>query len=291
VQELESLYGVRDVSDETRIVGIVGHPLGHSLSPVLHNTAYRHLGLDFIYVPLDAERLEPALGAARELGLRGFSVTLPYKVEMVSHLDGVDPLARAVGAVNTVVCDGEARIGFNTDATGGVAPLRERMALAGMPVAVLGAGGAARALVHGLAEEGASVTVFNRTPERAGELARGAGVDHRPLADLERHPYRVLVNATSVGMAPEPETMPVPAEWLRGDLIYDIVYNPAETRLLREARSRGIATLGGLEMFVQQAAEQFRLFTGRDAPLEVMRDAARDHLEASFAAGEREADD
>jgi shikimate dehydrogenase len=176
--------------------------------------------------------------------------------------------------VNTILCDGGRRFGLNTDASGGIAPLRERLQLAGLPVAIVGAGGAARALSAALQDERARVKVFGRNPERAESMARDLGVESAPLSALEAERYRLLVHATPVGQSPQGDDLPFPSEWLRGDLIYDLVYRPRPTRLLREAAARGLQTLDGLEMFLAQAAEQFHLFTDREAPLAVMRQAA-----------------
>ena len=274
VREMDRVYGEGQVTGRTQLAGIVGMPLGQSLSPIVHNAAYRHLGIDWVYIPVETSSVDPAMRLARGLGFRGLSVTIPHKVAMREHLPELDALAARVGAVNTVVFDEDRARGFNTDVAGAIAPLRERRTLAGTEVAVIGAGGAARALVHGLVAEGAQVTVFGRTPERARDLALEAGARHRPLAELPRHPHAILVNATPVGMPPGEEESPVPREWLRAELVYDLVYNPPRTRLLRDAAAAGLSTLGGLEMFVAQAAEQFRLFTGRKAPRDVMRAAA-----------------
>ncbi len=274
VEQMDRLYRVRRIGPETEFLGVAGHPLGHSLSPQVHAAALRSLDLDIAYLPLPGESPGSLMGLARALPLRGFSVTLPHKESIRAHLDEIDPLAEAIGAVNTVVLRDGRWLGWNTDASGGVEPLARRMDLEGCPVAVLGAGGAARALVHALARRGARVTVFNRSEARARELARAAGVDSRPLSELETHPYRVLVQATPVGMAPRVDEMPVPAEWLHGELIYDLIYNPRETALLRAARRQGLATLEGLQMFLGQAAQQFELFTGEQAPRQVMEEAA-----------------
>ena len=202
------------------------------------------------------------------------SVTLPHKEAILPHLDALDDTARRVGAVNTVVKVWNRLEGRNTDVEAFLTPLRGRMALEGARVAVMGAGGAAQAVVDGLVRSGARVTVFNRTAARARTLARRFGARHLPWARLRRYPCDLLVNATSVGLAPEIHRSPIPASWIAAPIVYDIIYNPPETRLLREARCRGQSTLGGVEMFVAQAAAQFALFTGRQAPVELMRRVA-----------------
>jgi 3-dehydroquinate dehydratase/shikimate dehydrogenase len=280
VEEMDRLYRVRRIGAGTKFLGVVGRPVGHSLSPYVHGAALRSLDLDFTYLPLHAEKLSSLMALARALPLRGFSVTLPHKEAICGYLDQVDPIADAVGAVNTVVRKDDGWHGWNTDASGGVQPLARQMDLEGCPVAVLGAGGAARALVHALAKQGAAVTVFNRSEARGRELARDAGVDARPFSMLETYPYRVLVQTTPVGMAPRSGEMPLPEDWLHGELVYDVIYNPRETALLKAARRQGLRTLDGLQMFLEQAAQQFERFTGEHAPREVMERAALQALAA-----------
>jgi len=292
VPDMLELYRLRRVGSATRIAGLLGRPLGHSLSPRLHNAAYDSLGLDWIYVPFESESVEALRAFLDDLGIDGVSVTIPHKEACLAHLDEIEPLAREVGAVNTIVRRGGKLHGYNTDAEAAIAPLRAAFApavggeprasrpeegrrdaapLAGKRVALLGAGGAARTLAFTLRREGCRVRVFNRTPERARRLADAAGVEWGPWNALEQEPYEVLVQATSVGMHPRIEESPLPEAWLRGSLVYDIVYNPPETALLKAARRRGIRVLDGTEMFLGQAAAQFRLFTGSEPPLEAWR--------------------
>lgn len=283
VADLNLCYRVRSIGSDTVLTGVLGWPVGHSLSPRVHNAAFAALDLDFVYLPIASSAILPACELARALPLHALSVTRPYKRAIVEHLDDLEPLARRIGAVNTVLCDGGRRFGLNTDASGGIEPLRSRLRLAGLPVAIVGAGGAARALAAALSGEGARVKVFGRNPERVESMARDLGVEFAPLAALAAEPYRLLVQATPVGQSPAITELPVPADWLRGDLIYDLVYTPRPTRLLREAAARGIPTLDGLEMFLAQAAEQFHLFTDREPPLAVMRQAALAALDSGSA--------
>ena len=274
LEELFGLYRFHLIGPGTRLLGVLGYPIGHSLSPRLHNAALVELGLDYCYLPFEASRLAEFLPVLSELRLVGLSVTLPHKEAILPHLDALDDTARRVGAVNTVVKVWNRLEGRNTDVEAFLTPLRGRMALEGARVAVMGAGGAAQAVVDGLVRSGARVTVFNRTAARARTLARRFGARHLPWARLRRYPCDLLVNATSVGLAPEIHRSPIPASWIAAPIVYDIIYNPPETRLLREARCRGQSTLGGVEMFVAQAAAQFALFTGRQAPVELMRRVA-----------------
>ena len=280
LEDLFDLYRFDSIDSDTRLIGIVGHPLGHSLSPLVHNMALKALDLNYRYLPFEATTLAEFLPLMSELRLCGLSVTQPHKETILPYLDRLDPVARRTGAVNTVVKTWNRLEGFNTDAEAALVPLRGRIDLQGARVAIMGAGGAARALLDALTRAGARVTLFNRTATRARELARRFGVRHLPWRRLRRLPCDLLVNATSAGCAPNLEETPLPADWVAAPLVYDLVYNPAETRFLREARSRGAQVIGGGEMFLAQAVAQFRLFTGRDAPVEKMRQAVSGGLES-----------
>ena len=274
LEDLFETYHVDRLSPSTRLLGVLGSPVGHSLSPRVHNAALRALDLDYCYLPFEATTLAEFLPLLSEMRLAGLSVTLPHKEAILTYLDGLDETARRVGAVNTVIKVWNRLEGRNTDVEAGLVPLRKRMTLRGARVAVMGAGGAARALVYGLSIEGARVTIFNRTRSRARALARAFGVRHLPWDRLRHFPCDLVINATSVGLAPDSESSPAPISWIRSPRVYDIIYNPPETRFLREARARGHQVIDGLEMFVEQAAAQFVLFTGREAPRDVMRETA-----------------
>jgi len=274
LEDLFETYHVDRLSPSTRLLGVLGSPVGHSLSPRVHNAALRALDLDYCYLPFEATTLAEFLPLLSEMRLAGLSVTLPHKEAILPHLDGLDETARRVGAVNTVIKVWNRLEGRNTDVEAAIAPLRRRMTLHGARVAVMGAGGAARALLHGLSREGAQVTIFNRTAGRARALARAFGARSLPWDRLRRFPCDLVVNATSVGLAPDCESTPAPISWITAPWVYDIIYNPPETRFLREARARGHQIVDGLEMFVEQAAAQFALFTGAQPPLEILREAA-----------------
>jgi shikimate dehydrogenase len=266
---------VRRISARTELCGIVLHPAGHTRSPAMHNAAFAEAGIDAAYLAFDVhpDQLEDALVAARALGVRQLAVSLPHKEAVLAHLDEVETCARAIGAVNTVTLRDGRLVGTNTDWIGAVHALERNVELAGARVVVLGAGGTARALVYGLVERGALVTVLNRTPERAQVLADELGaVGAGPLRDLAQTPHEVLVNTTSVGLRTDDSPVPA-ADLLEESLVMDVVYDPEETRLLRDARTRGASTITGKWMLVYQAAEQFRDWTGREAPLDVMASA------------------
>jgi 3-dehydroquinate dehydratase/shikimate dehydrogenase len=271
LEDLCDLYRFDRIGPRTRLLGVLGNPIGHSLSPRMHNTALAALDLDYRYLPFEATTLAEFLPLMSELRVAGLSVTIPYKEKILPYLDSLDPVARDVGAVNTIVKTWNRLCGSNTDVEAAIEPLRRRMPLRDREAAVLGAGGAARALVYGLQREGARVTLFNRTEERARALARELGARHRPWRALRGRRFDILINATSIGMAPAVDATPVPAGWVAAPVVYDIIYNPPETRFLREARRRGATVIDGLEMFVAQGAAQFRLFTGRDAPFDLLR--------------------
>lgn len=261
------------ISPRTRLCGILLHPAGHTRSPAMHNAAFRALGVDAVYLAFDVapELLGAAVAGARALGVAQLAVSIPHKQAVMEHLDEVDEVARAIGAVNTVTRAENGRLcGTNTDWLGAVRALEREGPLAGSRAVVLGAGGAARGVIYGLQRRGAAVTVLNRTPDRARKLAEELGADRAgPLEALGDLEYEVLVNATSVGL--EEDRSPVPAESLRpGSLVMDSVYQPERTRLLRDAEARGARTLSGKWMLVCQAAEQLRLWTGAEAPVDVM---------------------
>ncbi len=282
--ELRSLYRVGHLGQRTEVMGLVGSPVSHSLSPHMHNAAFAALGLDAVYLPFE---VGDALAFARRMAhprtrelvwnLRGLSVTAPHKTTIMSELDSIDSAAREIGAVNTIVVAGDALCGYNTDARAALAPLVASLTLRGARVAVLGAGGAARAVLWSLREAGAQSVVFARDAERARATAENFDAPCRALGGARFADFDLVVNTTPLGTRGEREReTPAEASQLRGArAAYDLVYNPRETRFMREARAAGCEMiLGGLPMLVAQAAAQFTLWTGRDAPLEVMSAAA-----------------
>jgi 3-dehydroquinate dehydratase / shikimate dehydrogenase len=271
---MDEIYRVRRISARTQVYGIVGSDVGGSVSPRIHNAAFAARGLDAVYVPLSCDSLAALLAFRRALGLCGFSVTRPYKVEILGHLDAVEEGAALAGSVNTVVVEGEGLRGLSTDGAGVVGPLGHHLRLGGASVIVLGAGGAARAAAHALRKQGASVTLLARDPEKAAETARALGCDHGSLDSVAERRFDGVINATPVGGGALAELSPVPASaWHAGCVAFDMIYDPIETRFLREARAAGAATVGGLEMLLAQAVGQFEAWTGMAAPLEVMRRA------------------
>ncbi|MFH7319651.1 shikimate dehydrogenase [Desulfurivibrio sp. D14AmB] len=260
------------INGHTELYGIIGNPVRHSLSPLMHNAAFAALGLNKVYLPFPAADAAAAVAAIRALEIAGVSVTIPHKQAVIPLLDGVDPVAVRIGAVNTIVRQGGELLGFNTDWLGANRALSRELDLAGARVLLLGAGGSARAIGFGLQEAGARVTLASRTPENGRELAQHLNCPWLPLAQAGQHQADALVNATSVGMAPQAANSPLPAAALANfPVVMDIVYAPLETRLLREARAAGCRGIDGLQMLLHQGAAQFELWTGEPAPLEVMR--------------------
>lgn len=256
----------------TETYGIMGSPVAHSLSPAMHNRAFAELNLNKVYVPFEVTEVEAALRGFKALGVRGVSVTIPHKQAVMPFLDSVDPVATAIGAVNTLVIDADHIHGLNTDWLGATRALTQAMALPGRRVLLLGAGGSARAIGFGLKEMGAELILASRTPERGQQLAEDLGCEWHDLRDLAAISADALVNATSVGMSPEIERLPAPVLDLSGfRVVMDIVYSPLETRLLREAAQAGCLVINGLEMLLFQGAAQFEIWTGQEAPLEAMR--------------------
>ena len=254
----------RKITSATKLCAVLLHPATHTRSPAMHNAAFAEHGLDALYFACDVapRALAGALEGARALGFTQLAISLPHKQAVLPLLDEVSETARAIGAVNTVTRVGEQFIGANTDWLGLVRALERETQLAGARAVVLGAGGAARAAVFGLRERGAHVVVLNRSVEKAQVLARELGAEHAgALGELGALEYDLLVNATSAGLADG--AAPVPASALRANtVVFDAVYEPAETALLQNAQAAGARTIGGKWMLVHQAAEQIRLWSG-----------------------------
>ena len=304
IAELRGLYRWDALGPNTDVYGVIGCPIAHSMSPAVHNAAFAAEGIDAVYVPL---RIEPGAGPFNRFidavlarpwtDVRGLSITIPHKEHALARVgaDQVDELARAIGAINTItIADEPARalLGHNTDYAAaidalvdGIGCLRED--LAGRRVAVLGAGGAARAIVAALAHYGADTTIYNRTGARAEQLARqfdrgaAGAVRAAPLEELARLEADIIINCTPIGMHGHAEASPLPAGLAlpAGTVIFDTIYNPIRTRLLADSAAAGCPTVSGLEMFINQAAAQFELWTGRPAPRQAMREAALERLE------------
>jgi 3-dehydroquinate dehydratase / shikimate dehydrogenase len=275
--ELRELYRFSSLTETTDVYGLVGSPLTHSASPAMHNAAFGSVGLDAVYLPFPAADADDFVRFGRALGVRGASVTIPFKVALCDRVDEADAVARRIGAINTIREIEGRWIGGNTDAAAFLRPLRDRVPLSGLRVAVLGAGGSARAVVAALGGTDARISVHARDRARAEELAMTASASAGPLPPKPGS-WDLLVNCTPVGMFPNVDATPVEASALTGQYVYDLIYNPTTTRLLREAAAAGCQTIGGLEMLVGQATEQFEWWTGVRPPAGVMREAALKRL-------------
>ena len=273
IQSQETKAGISPV------YAVIGNPIAHSLSPVMHNTALAHCGLDGTYLPFRVENIAAAVDGIRGLGIRGASVTIPHKISIMQHLDEIDPIAAEIGAVNTVINRDGVLHGHNSDCTGAVKAIAEQTTVKGRETAVIGAGGAARAIAFGLKQEGAAVTIINRSKDRGKELAGELGCRFIGLDELQELPFQIIVNATPVGMTPDVDKMPLPTSLLNPDMtVMDTIYNPLKTRLLQEAENTGCTVIDGVSMFVHQGAVQFEMWTSQKAPIDIMRKVVMEEL-------------
>jgi shikimate dehydrogenase len=283
-----------EINVETQFCGIIGNPVEHSLSPAIHNAAFRKLDLNYVYLAWRVESIGDAIRGLRALGnFRGASVTIPHKVSAIQFLDEVEPTARQIGAINTIVSEQGRLIGFNTDATGALRALRDGGAtLSGQRIVMLGSGGAARAIAFAVAVESKAdklvllgvdgkerVALARDIQSKTGVTVEEYALDERALSRTLPE-AQVLIHCTPVGMFPHPDATCVPAALLHSGLaVMDIVYNPRETALIKQAKRSGCKTISGLDMFLNQAVAQFELWTNRPAPVEVMRAVLESHFQ------------
>ncbi len=271
---------IKGITGSTRVYGLIGSPVSHSLGPLMHNTAFARTGWPGIYAAFEVHDIKKAAAGIRGLNIAGASVTIPHKETVLRHLDQVDEEARQAGAVNTILNDSGTLKGFNTDSYGAVQALLQKIDIEGRNIIVIGAGGAARAVCTGLKKHGASIFISNRSEDRGKRLASELGVPFYPLDQIKKLPREILVNTTPSGMHPNTHETPVPEGFLhKGMTVMDIIYNPLKTRLLMEAEEAGAAVIDGVQMFVLQGARQFELWTGLDAPLELMKKTVYEALE------------
>ena len=291
-QQMRDVYFYEQINAETEIYGVIADPVAHSLSPALHNAAFRHAKMNRIYIPfrVPREELPQFMTDCREIGVKGLSVTIPHKEEILHHVHKIDEGSQEVGASNTVVWKDDEPLGFNTDYRAAMHSIDKAFGggddggsgVDGKTALVLGAGGVARPIVYGLKKRGADVVIASRTPQRADELA--TRFQARSTAWSLRHTIKpeLLVNCTPVGMHPNMDEAPFEAAHLKtGMVVYDTIYNPEQTLLIKNAREKGCETITGVEMFVLQAAHQFKLFTGEEPPVEVMRQTLRRTISAA----------
>ena len=278
------------IKGSTNIVGLIGHPVEHSFSPPMHNAAFEALGMDYAYVAFDVDplNLKSAIDGAKSLNIKGFNVTIPHKIEVMKHLDEIDEVAALIGAVNTI--DFKDMKGYNTDGIGAVKAIEEVTSIKNKNVVVAGAGGASRAISFYIAKYGAdSLTILNRNVEKADNLAKDVSnsnlineVKSDSMSEINSHvtDADILIDTTPVGMHPNVDDEPIVlADNMHDDLVvFDAVYNPNDTVLIKEAVKAGAKPVYGIKMLLYQGAESFRIWTGRDAPVGVMEDALRKTL-------------
>ena len=269
------MEGFEVIDGRTRVYGILGRPVEQSLSPAMHNAAFRALGLNAVYVAFPVTDLNQAVAGLRGLNIGGVSVTIPFKEEIIPLLDEIDRNAARMGAVNTVVNQDGTLIGYNTDWLGAVAALKEKTLINNRHFLILGAGGASRAIAFGILEGGGRISLTDIDANRAAAMSGEFGVEALLPQALSQCPAKILINATPVGMDPHVDDIPINPDLLgRFDLIMDIVYRPLKTRLLKEAEARGCKTIDGLQMLIHQGAAQFELWMNQTAPVDIMSQAA-----------------
>ena len=284
VDELSKIYHFKSINERTKLYGIIGNPVSHSMSPVIHNASFREKGLNNVYVPLKISNIGAFIKECGKMDFRGFSVTIPHKESILPFLDEIDHIAGKIGAINTIVKQNGRLTGYNTDCMAAVMGLEQSLketddTLNNKKVSIIGAGGAARAIAFGLKEKGCDIIIYNRTLERAEKLSNDVKCRFEGFEKIHKLDSDILINTTSIGMFPDVDRTPVPQTVLKaGMIVFDAVYNPIETRLLQDAKKRGCRTVNGLTMFIQQAAEQFRLWTNIDPPIELMSNVVRETL-------------
>lgn len=275
---------MKPITAKTKLCAVIGDPVEHSLSPKMHNAAFEALEIQdqFAYVAfrVHINNLKQALEGMRALGIHSFACTIPHKMEVMKYLDEIDPIAQKIGAVNTVINDHGILKGYNTDWLGLVIPMQRKIQIKGKKAALIGAGGAARALAYGIMEKGASLTIYNRTPSKAQELAKEIGAQAKSLDDLQEVAHaHIIMNATSIGMGETEGQSPVPSQYLNADqIVFDSVYIPYETKLLHDAKQKGATIIHGIEMLLYQGIAQFEMYTGHKAPEEIMKKTLFSHF-------------
>jgi shikimate dehydrogenase len=283
----------RSIGVNTKVCAVIGNPIGHSLSPAIHNAAYLALDLDYIYVACEVSDLKSAVAGFQALGnFRGLSVTIPHKIEVMKYMDIIDPMDRSIGAINTVICEKDQLIGLGTDGPGALKAMEDAdVILDGKNILIIGAGGVARAIAFTLARN-ADLTALSLLDINM-ELLQNLSSDLKTNTKVPIHSAKfnseslaetmqwadIIVHCTSIGMHPKADQSLVPADLFRPEqIVFDVVYTPLETKLLADAKAHGLQVISGVEMFINQAVLQFEKFTGQDAPIEVMRKVVMEHL-------------
>jgi shikimate dehydrogenase len=280
-----------NISAKNKLCVIIGDPVEHSLSPKMHNSAYEALGIDddyvFVGAKVNVEDVKDVVQAVRVMNIRGLTCTIPHKIEVMEYLDEIDSVAEKIGAVNTVVNEDGILKGYNTDWLGTVIPLAKSLNaelesnfLEKKKVAMIGAGGAARAMAFGVIEKGADLKVFNRTVDKAENLAKELGAQFGSSEQIEEiNNFDIIINSTSIGMAEQKDKTPIPKELInKNHICFDAVYVPFETKFLSEAKEQGAKIIHGIDMLLYQGTAQFKMYTGYEAPEQVMRKSLLEHF-------------
>ncbi|MBI2659653.1 shikimate dehydrogenase [Candidatus Woesearchaeota archaeon] len=280
LNELISHYKLRKLNKNTKIAGLIGNPVAHSWSHIMHNEGFDKLRINAVYLKFQVDKLREFIDYFKNLNSLGFSVTIPYKIEVMKYLDKIDEKAEEIGAVNTIVMRNKKLIGYNTDCQGAVMALKEKVSLKGKRAVLLGAGGSTRAIAYGLMEENMNnITILNRTIKKAKDIANDFGCGYGSLSDLKNVDYDMLINTTSVGMHPNADESIIPSNLIKkNSVVFDIVFNPSKTRLLKDAEKKSCTIIPGFEMLVQGAMLQFRLWTSKNAPEKAMKRKVLDYL-------------
>jgi 3-dehydroquinate dehydratase/shikimate dehydrogenase len=293
IEQLKTIYRWDSINADTKLYGVIGTPIAHSVGPAVHNACFANIGENKLYLPLLVEGRKSEFDyflrhvlTRSWLGFRGFSVTIPHKENALNFVEEnsgfIEPLAKKIGATNTIIIGPDNKLlAYNTDYSAAMdaitSTLGSKADLKNLPTTVIGAGGVARAIVAGLSDAGAKIKIYNRTVERGKKLAAEFGCGFAPLDDLANLDAKLVINCTSIGMHPNTDETPIPRKYLKKDMVvFDTVYNPPQTLLLKQAEEKGAKTIDGLSMFIGQAAAQFKLFTGKDANTKLMRKTISD---------------
>lgn len=267
------------ITPHTALYGVFGDPVSHSLSPLIHNAAFAHIGYDAAYLAFRIKDIRAAVSAMKALSMKGASITIPHKIPVMEYLDEIDDMARNIGAVNTIINRDGRLSGYNSDWLGAMRALKEKTEICGKSVGIIGAGGAARAIGFGIRKEGGKTVIINRSVNKGESLAKDIGAEFIPLSEISTSDCRIIINTTPIGMTPNIDATPIPKEMLHKNMmVMDIVYNPLKTRLLKESEEQGCTIIDGLSMFIYQGAFQSELWTGKPAPVELMREVVKQAL-------------